>query len=126
MADLIPDCGDTDSSAAASALEHDAYIHWTTVHFFNERPWWGDTQYEPKEQDHATVGHELRRRTRFLLFGSRHDEPPWFAMLNQTRALWGIARESILQGPGISGWRGNERIGIACPQVRIKADRLAH
>jgi hypothetical protein len=23
-------------------------------------------------------------------------------MLNQTRALWGIARESILQGPGIS------------------------
>ena len=24
-------------------------------------------------------------------------------MLNQTRALWGIARESILQGPGIRG-----------------------
>jgi anti-sigma-K factor RskA len=33
----------------------------------------------------------------------------------RVRALWGL-----------SGWRGNERIGIACPQVRIKADRLAH
>src|SRR6478609_5946383 len=35
-------------------------------------------------------------------YRSRHDEPPWFAMLNQTRAHPGIARESKFQGPGIT------------------------
>src|SRR4029079_8596219 len=35
-------------------------------------------------------------------YRSRHDEPPRFAMLNQTRAHPGIARESKFQGPGIS------------------------
>src|SRR4030088_360468 len=35
-------------------------------------------------------------------YRSRHDEPPAFAMLNQTRAHRGIARESKFQGPGIS------------------------
>jgi hypothetical protein len=35
-------------------------------------------------------------------YRSRHDEPPWFAMLNQTRGLWGIAQESPLQGPSIT------------------------
>ncbi|MGC2437354.1 MAG: hypothetical protein WA478_11750, partial [Pseudolabrys sp.] len=34
-------------------------------------------------------------------YRSRHDEPPAFAMLNQTRAHPGIARESKFQGPGI-------------------------
>src|SRR4051812_8214833 len=44
------------------------------------------------------------RRTKISAqwYRSRHDEPPWFAMLNQTRAHRGIARESQFQGPGIN------------------------
>src|SRR6516165_10695193 len=34
-------------------------------------------------------------------YRSRHDEPPAFAMLNQTRAHPGIARESKFQRPGV-------------------------
>src|SRR3981189_2868165 len=45
-------------------------------------------------------------------YRSRHDEPPWFAMLNQTRALWGIARESPLQRPGITG------AGLGCAHAK--------
>src|SRR5262249_12282167 len=33
----------------------------------------------------------------------RHDEPPWFAILNLTRPHQGIAQESRFQGLGISG-----------------------
>ena len=35
-------------------------------------------------------------------YRSRHNEPPGFAMLNQTRAHPGIARKSKFQGSGIS------------------------
>ena len=35
-------------------------------------------------------------------YRSRHDEPPAFAMLNQTRAHQGIAQESKFQEPGIT------------------------
>src|SRR6478672_3818673 len=42
-------------------------------------------------------------------YRSRHDEPPAFAMLNQTRAHPGIARESKFQGPGINGPRAESR-----------------
>jgi len=43
-------------------------------------------------------------------------------MLNQTRALWGIARESILHGPGIR--RGNvglsDRYGRRVEALRLR------
>src|SRR5262249_57568841 len=35
-------------------------------------------------------------------YRSRHDEPPWFAILNLTRPHQGIAQESRFQGLGIS------------------------
>src|SRR5207248_7123745 len=47
-------------------------------------------------------------------YRSRHDEPPAFAMLNQTRAHPGIARESKFQGPGI----------IALEILQIRLQRL--
>jgi hypothetical protein len=45
-ADVIPDCGDTDSSAAPSALEHGAYIPLDHRTFLQWTSRWGGTQHE--------------------------------------------------------------------------------
>ena len=43
-------------------------------------------------------------------------------MLNQTRALWGIARESILQGPGIRPHNARTRARAAATQLDVASD----
>ena len=45
-ASLIPDCGDTDSSAAPSALSMAPISHWTTVGFCKWMSRWGCAQHE--------------------------------------------------------------------------------